>query len=202
MRTFLGTILSGSLSRPFVVLNAEDKLTRRVLLDHLSEDTVVIASIKATNDVTIEFFWTGQKTEVGDNAGSDKASGCPGRNEIGEVWLDYFVILTKNNCTLFRIWVWFSPTRVEMDIVVCLEGQVQWKLERTRPTCPIMSCSTVLRVWIIQVDLLSCLHRHDNSIMHVSECPATSQPSVFRTSSGSFMSFKIQLFIVQIVMFH
>lgn len=85
MRTFLGTILSGSLSRPFVVLNAEDKLTRRVLLDHLSEDMVVIASIKATNDVTIEFFGTGQETEVGDNAGSDKASGCLGRNEIGEV---------------------------------------------------------------------------------------------------------------------
>lgn len=97
MSTFLGTFLSGSLSRPFVVLNAEDKLTRRVLLDHLSEDTTDIASIKATNDVTIEFFWTGQKTEGGDNAGSDKASGRPGRNEIGELWVDYFVVLTKNN---------------------------------------------------------------------------------------------------------
>lgn len=40
---------------PFVVPNAKDKATRRTFLDHLSEDMRVIAPVKATNDVTIEF---------------------------------------------------------------------------------------------------------------------------------------------------
>lgn len=54
MSTFLGTILSEALSRPFVVPNVKDKLTRRIFRSFI-EDTRVIAPIKATNDVTIEF---------------------------------------------------------------------------------------------------------------------------------------------------